>query len=205
MTAGRGKPQSAFRLTYPITSEVAAALTRFPEIGKAVPIPSIGRSELGIVRLLLNADTPKIDRLLTFFNAWLPTWGATDFVKQRDPFQFRQLLAEIYLFAHLRTHLGAAPRRPTRRPDEQCPDMEVTWRDQLVKFEVYTPLDFVGLARLHEHLLAIFRYAEVACGFVLHVWVETLDDSVKSLWYAYSLPDETSTSQWLCTVEKTIS
>ena len=119
MTAGRGKPQNAFRLTYPITLEVVAALTRFPEIDKAVPIPSIGRSELEIVRLLLNADAPQIDRLLTFINAWLPTWGATDFVKQRDPFQFRRLLAEIYLFAHLWTHLGVAPRRPTRRPNEQ--------------------------------------------------------------------------------------
>src|SRR6266508_5569053 len=137
MTAGRGKPQNAFRLTYPITSEVAAALTRFSEIGKAVPIPSIGRSELEIVRLLLNADTPESARLLTFINTWLPTSGATDLVKQRDPFQFRRLLAELYLFAHLRTHLGAAPRRVMLRPDEKGPDMEAPWRGQLVKFEVY--------------------------------------------------------------------
>ena len=201
--AGRGKPQSAFRLTYTMTSESAAALARFPEIGKAVPLPPIGRSELEIVRLLLNADAPESARLLTFINTWLPTWGATDLVKQRDPFQFRQLLAEFYLFVHLQTHLGAAPRRLTLRPDEQGPDMETPWRDQLVKFEVYTPLDFVGLAMLQEHLLAIFRYAEVARGFVLDVSVEALDDSVKSVWYAYSLPDETSASQWLCTVEKT--
>ena len=175
----------------------------FPRSARLVPIPSIGRSELEIVRFLLNADAPEIDRLLSFINAWLPTWGATDLVKQRDPFQFRRLLAEIYLFAHLRTHLGAAPRRLTRRPDERGHEMETPWRDQLVKFEVYTPFDFVGLAMLQEHLLAVFRYAEVARGFVLDVSVEALDDSVERVWYAYSLPDETSASQWLRTVEKT--
>src|SRR5262245_39409013 len=108
MTTGRRKPQSAFRLSYPITPKVVTALARFPEVGKAVPIPCSGRSELEIVRLLLNADAPAINWLLSFINAWLPAWGATDLVKQKDPFQFRRLLAELFLFAHLRTHLGAA-------------------------------------------------------------------------------------------------
>lgn len=81
--------------------------------------------------------------------------------------------------------------------------MEAPWLGQLVKFEVYTPLDFVGLAMLQEHLLAIFRYADVARGFVLHVSIDTLDHSVKSVWYAYALPDETSASRWLRIVEQT--
>jgi hypothetical protein len=187
----------SFRLSYPVTAEVQAALVRFPEIAKAARIPAASRSDREIVRFLRKADDPDTARLLAFINGWLPEFDA-DLVKQSDPFQFRRLLAELHLFARLRSRIGAGVRRPVLpRGGTRGPDIEVHCPDKLVKLEVYTPLDFVGLAFLQEHVIAIVQYTDVARGFVVDVDVETGDESTESVWYAHGLPDETAMAGWL--------
>ncbi len=99
---------TSFRLSYPVTPEVKAALARFPEIAKIVQASMMDRSELEIVRLLGNMHYSHLDRLLTFIENELPGSGeiGSRAMKQRDPFQSRESLAEFFLFAHLRRHLG---------------------------------------------------------------------------------------------------
>ncbi len=187
---------SVFRLSYPVTSEVHAALSRYPAIARGVQIPTKGGSELEIVRFLRKDDRPRVARLLTFIDRWLPEAGA-DLVKQVDPLPFRRLLAELFLFAHLRAHVGAAVQRPVRpRGGQRGHDVEARWDGKVVKLEVYTPSDFVGLAHVQEHVTGLVEYIDVPRGFVAEVDLESLDDSVESVWYAYELPGEARIAAW---------
>jgi hypothetical protein len=96
-----------------VTAEVKAALARFPKIANAVPLPDAGSSALHLVRLLDNTHHPNVERHLDFIERELPGSGdiGTKALKQIDPFQFRELVAELFLVAHLRARL--APLGPS--------------------------------------------------------------------------------------------
>lgn len=121
---------SPFRLTYPIAAEVGAALERFPAIAHSLALPGSGRSELEIVRLLGNTHYTHIDTLLGRIEKELEESVelAAHVLKQRDPFQFNESLAELFLFSHLRQRLanGVRPAASLRASDKK-PEMEVAW------------------------------------------------------------------------------
>ena len=191
-----------FRLSYPVTAEVTTALARFPEIGRTVTIPPAGRSDLEIVRMLGNTHYAHLDRLLAFIEHELP--GADEIgaraVKQRDPFQFREALAELFLFAHLRSRLGVEVRPAVFPKNARGPEIEVARQDLVARIEVYSPIDLMGYQLVTEHLPMLFKYLEVNRGFTVEVSVEPVDNSTKRLFYPQTLPDEHDVLAWLAAI-----
>ena len=193
---------TSFRLSYPVTPEVKAALARFPEIAKIVRVSTMDRSELEIVRLLGNTHYSHLDRLLTFIESELPGSGeiGSRAMKQRDPFQFRESLAEFFLFAHLRRHLGMDVRPAVFLKGAAGPEIEVTQADLTVKIEVYSPLDLTGYQLVTEHLPMLFKYLEVGRGFTVEIAIDPVANSDNSVWYPYTLQDRTQIMTWLGSV-----
>jgi hypothetical protein len=181
---------------------VRASRARFPEIAKIVEIPAAGRSELEIVRLLDNTHYPHLDRLLAFIDRELPGSGeiGSRLVKQRDPFQLREALAEFFLFAHFRRRLGSDVRPATFPKGAVGPEIEITWPELTVKIEVYSPLDLAGYSLVTEHLPAVFKYLDVNRGFTVELALLPLDNSVESVWYPHSFSDRDLVLDWLDTV-----
>jgi hypothetical protein len=190
---------SKFRLSYPVTPESRAALARFPQIAKAVQIPATGRSELEVVRLLGNTHYDHVDRLLSFIESELPisdVIGARA-VKQRDPFQFRESLAELFLFSHLRRRLGSGVWPTKGRSCDRRPEIEGTWRELRFRIEVYSPIDLMGFQLLTEHLRSLFKYLDVGRGFVVALSIDPVEDSVDKVWYPYTFPPRQDMLAWL--------
>src|SRR5437870_6572216 len=160
-----------FRLSYPVTPEVKAALVRFPGIRKTVPIPDSGLSELHIVRLLGNTHYPHLDRLLAFIERELPGSGdiGPKALKQLDPFPFRELLAELFLFAHLRARLGPGVRPVDGPQAGRIPEIECAWQALTAMIEVYSPLDLMAFQLITEYAPPLFKYLDVSRGFVVEV------------------------------------
>ncbi len=190
----------SFRLSYPVTPEVQAALARFPEIEKAVPVPAAGRSELEVVRLLGDTHYPHVDHLLAFIDGELPRAGeiGARAVSRTDPFELREALAELFLFSHLRQHLGSAVRPATApvRSDKR-PDIEVTWGGLVVRIEVYSPLDLLGFQLLEQYLPPLFKYLDVGRGFAIDIAVHPVDTSVRGVLYPYTFPGREDMVAWL--------
>lgn len=188
-----------FRLSYPVTAEVTTELARFPEIVKTVTIPPVGRSDLEIVRLLGNTHYAHLDRLLGFIEHELPGAGeiGARAVKQRNPFQLREALAELFLFSHLRSRLGAEVRPAVFPKSARGPEIEVTRPEFLARIEVYSPVDLMGYQLLTEHLPMLFKYLEVNRGFTVEISIEPVDNSTKRLFYPLSLPDAPDVLAWL--------
>ena len=135
-----------FRLSYSVTAEVKAALARFPKIANAVPLPDAGSSALHLVRLLDNTHHPNVERLLDFIERELPGSGdiGTKALKQLDPFQSRELVAELFLFAHLRARLASGVRPADGPKARRRPEIECVWRSLNVRIEVYSPTDLMA-------------------------------------------------------------
>ena len=64
-------------ISYPITQQVQEARLRFSRINEAVAIPTTGRSELEIVRLLGNVHYAHIERLLQLIDKTLAESGTS--------------------------------------------------------------------------------------------------------------------------------
>jgi len=188
-----------FRLSYPVTAEVTTALVRFPEIGKTVTIPPAGRSDLEIVRLLGNTHYAHLDRLLGFIERELPGAGeiGAKAVKQRDPFQLREALAELFLFAHLSSRLAAEVRPAVFPKSSRGPEIEVMRPELSARIEVYSPIDLMGYQLVTEHLPMLFKYLEIDRGFTIEISIEPVDNSTKRLFYPQTLPDEQDVLAWL--------
>jgi hypothetical protein len=190
---------ATFGLSYPITPDVNLALARFPEIAKIIQVPTIGRSELEVVRLLGNTQYPHLDRLLTFIDRELPGSGdiGSRAMKHRDPFQFRELLAELFIFAHLRYQLGTKVRPASFLKSNVGPEIEVAQADLMVKIEVYSPLDLMGYQLVTEHLPMLFKYLEVNRGFSVEIGIDAIANAEESVWYPYTIVDRTQIMTWL--------
>jgi hypothetical protein len=191
-----------FCLMYPVTPDCLAALERFPQIAKAIQVPTGEWSELEIVRLLGNTHYSHVDRLLAFIDRELPGSGeiGARAVKQTDPFHLNESLAELFLFAHLRKCLGLDARPAVFPKSSVGPEIEVTRPESTVKIEVYSPLDLAGYQLVTEHVGSLFKYIDVHRGFKLEVAIEPLDDSVESVWYPYTLPTGDEAVRWLHSV-----
>lgn len=188
-----------FRPSYPMTPEGRTALARFPEIAKAVQIPPAGRSDLEIVRLLGNTHYAHLDRLLAFIEGELPGSAmiGSRAVKQRDPFQFREALAELFLFAHLRRRLGSQVQPAVFPKGAVGPEIEIMRPEFTVKIEVYSPLDLMGYQLITEHLPMLFKYLDVDRGFTVEVAIYPVNNSVENVWYPHTLPDREEVLAWL--------
>lgn len=186
-------------ISYPITQQVQEARLRFSRINEAVAIPTTGRSELEIVRLLGNVHYAHIERLLQLIDKTLAVCGCIgkSLLEQTNSFQFGSRLAEFFLFSHLREHLGEKVHPPTTGPSEKGPDIEIPWNDLLVKIEVYSPIDLMGFQSLERHFTSLCKYLPVRKGFTLEISVDPLDQSERGVWYPYSIPNEQKVISWL--------
>jgi hypothetical protein len=190
------------RFSYPVTEEVEAALARFPEIGKVIPIPSSGTSSLHIIRLLGNRHYPQVDQLLAFIDRELPGSGdiGRTTLKQSNPFQFRARLAELFIFAHVRARLGSAVRPAEDRKHGRRPEMECSWDDLAVKLEVYSPTDLMAFQLIEEYMPAIFKYLDVLHGFIVDIAIDAIGNPDEATWYPHTFPKPEEVVAWLDTV-----
>jgi len=187
-----------FCLIYPVTADSLEALARFPQIAKAIELPT-GGSELEIVRLLRNTHYSHLDRLLAFIDRELAGSGeiGARAVKQTDPFHLNESLAELFLFTHFRKRLGSAARPAVFPKNAVGPEIEVTQPESTVKIEVYSPLDLAGYQLVTDHVRSLFKYIDVHRGFRLEVAIDPVDNSVESVWYPYTLPAGDDAVRWL--------
>ncbi|MCL4502990.1 MAG: hypothetical protein M1438_14240 [Deltaproteobacteria bacterium] len=190
---------TALPISYPVGVDVINALRDFPNLEKAISLNKDGRSELEIFRLLNNTHYAHITRLLEFVNRLLPSCGEISgkLLETKYPFQFEQILYELFLFNHLRMRLGnnVNPVRSSRT--ERIPDIEIGWQDKLIKIEIYTPNDFMGFQLLLENIRNLLKYLEIDRGFSLKISINPLHDFNNSSFYPYTIPKESEIYSWL--------
>jgi hypothetical protein len=186
-------------ISYPITQQVREARLRFRRINDAVAIPTAGRSELEIVRLLGNVHYAHIEQLLELIDKTLAVSGCIgkSLLEQTNPFQFGSRLAELFLFCHLREYLGDKVHPSITGPSEKGPDIEIPWNDLLVRIEIYSPIDLMGFQSLEKHFTPLCKYLPVSKGFALEIGVDPIDQSERGVWYPYSIPTEQDVISWL--------
>ena len=190
---------TALPISYPIGPGVINALKDFPNLEKAISLPNEGRSELEIFRLLNNTHYNHIKRLLKFINCLLPSCGkiGDKLLKTKYPFQFEQILYELFLFHHLRIILGDKVIPVTSSQDERIPDIEISWQNQIIKIEIYTPIDFMGFQLLLESIRNLFKYLEIDRGFSVRISINPLNDLNNGPFYPYTIPEESKVYLWL--------
>jgi len=185
---------------YPITEEVRAALEIHPNIGALFNLPRAGRSELEIVRLLDNTHYANVKNLLGFVDRMAPGAGtiAQRVLKQTDPFQLRQAMAELYLLAHLQDHSSGTVRPAASASSVTHPDIEILLSDLDVMVEVYCPVDLMGFQLIEEYTSTLLKYVDVDRGFTLDVDLRLAKDS--DPFYPYGIGDEKVIRPWLTTL-----
>ena len=191
-------------IRYPITNEVRNALQRFPRIAERIgkKLPSSGRSELEIVRLLGNTHYEHIEDLLAFVDNNLPTSGSIGkrVLEQTDLLQFHQALSEFDLLAHLQNAAGTengqavSDRSTTKRYD-----IDLTAGSSHVRVEISCPADFFGYQLVRRYLPMMFKYLEVNAGFEVALRLEHKNENHGSWnpFFAYDIGNETDVPRWL--------
>jgi hypothetical protein len=188
---------SGLRIAYPVQPDALPTLEQYPRLKAQTGMPQGERTELEVFRILNDAHVEYGKQLLDFLEQTIeqaPEIG-TRLLKEKDPFQFSQTLAEYFLFAQLKNKFGAAVSIPTARPSEKRPDLAVSWQGLSVRFEVYSPVDFMGLQLFETYLPMVLRNLDVPCGYRLDVDI-TIPRSQDSLFYAYDMPDEGAVRKW---------
>ena len=191
-------------IRYPITSEVRNALQRFPRIAERIgkKLPSSGRSELEMARLLGNTHYEHIEALLAFVDNNLPASGSIGkrVLKQTDSLQFHRALSEFGLLAHLQNAAGVENAQPASAPPgTKHGDIDLTAGSSQVRVEVYCPADFFGYQLVGRYLPMMFKYLEVDAGFEIALRLEHKNENYGSWnpFFAHDIGKEPDVSRWL--------
>ena len=191
-------------IRYPITSEVRSALQRFPRIAERIgkKLPSSGRSELEMVRLLGNTHYEHIEALLAFMESKLPPSGSIGkrVLEQTDLLGFHRALSEFYLLAHLQDAAGTENAQAVSdRSGTKRYDIDLTAGGSQVRVEVYCPADFFGYQLVGRYLPMMFKYLEVDMGFEVALRLEHKNENHGSWnpFFAHDIGKEADVSRWL--------
>lgn len=192
-----------FRISYPVTEGVASGLSRYPNIAARLSLSGVDRSELEIIRVLGNLHYEGLTSLAALVDGDLPLAGpiGVRLLQAKDPFEFAQSLAELYLFHHLRQHLGERVVPSDLPPNRQQPDIEVRLGDSLIRIEVYTPIDFIGFQLFDRYVRQVLKYLEVERGYSLRVTVDPAEErftpNTEHLSHALRMGSQEDVHAWL--------
>lgn len=190
--------------TYPITNEVEVARQRFPAIDQVAKIPTSGRSELEIVRLLDNTHYEHLDRLLMLLDDRLSLSGniGKRILEQTDPIAFDQALSEFFIFNYLHD-LPAVEARAFAPKNHSLThhDIDVAAGILSARLEIYSPIDFFGFQLMKRLVGTLFKYLNVDKGFQIRLRLETSED----FFYVYEIGDESTVRSWLTQMERDVS
>ena len=199
----KGKKSGILRISYPITDEVRQTLDKYPAIKRKFRLPDSQRSELEIIRLLLNTHYDHIRKLLSFIDEWLASSKiiGKKLLETKHPLDLKRVLAELFLFAHLSDRIMTPVNPPGLKNSNKHPDLEIQFNDLLVRIEVYTPVDFFGFQLLLTYIQQALKYLEIAREYHLAVEIEPLpkqqDYDQEDLFYPYTVPNESEVHTWL--------
>ncbi len=191
-------------IRYPITREVRNALQRFPHIAERIgsKLPTSGRSELEMARLLGNTHYERIEAILAFIDDKLPASGSIGkhVLEQTDSLQFHRALSEFDLLAHLQNAAGTANAQAVSdRSRTKRYDIDLTAGSSQVRVEVYCPADFFGYQLVGRYLPMMFKYLEVDAGFEVALRLEHKNENYGSWnpFFAYDIGRERDVHLWL--------
>ena len=191
-------------ITYPINQHVQDARRRFAEIEKVAKIPSPGRSELEIVRILDNTHYEHLEDLLQFLNEHLRQSGIIGkrVLQQTDPIAFEQALSELFILIYLQNRQmvearACVPKTHSRKNH----DIDAAAGHLRAKLEVYCPVDLYGFQLMERLVSTLFKYLEVDMGYDVRLRLETSKD----WYYAYEIGDERTVRKWHTQMEREVS
>lgn len=203
-------PTRQFRVKYPISDEVKAALGKYPAIASLIQLSSQEFSELEIVRLLDNQHYAHIRELTALIEENLSFAGeiGEKILKCRDQFQFSQAISEMYLLNYLRQILGSDVYAAIFEKGQPGWDITADIDGHEIRIEVYTPVELAG-HRLFETLLrSILKYLDLTVGYTLDVKVgiqrSGLGYNQRDLYYVYDTGNMEEVNQWLHSFHKTV-
>jgi hypothetical protein len=191
---------SVFGLRYP-TTVARASIAAFPTLAARLDLAK-DRSSLEIVRLLDNAGGGSPSNLLSFIDRHLADSGPIGdrILRVQSPEAIAQALAELQLFAHLRSGLGNAVAAAPEPCGQRGNDINVTLDGEQHMIEVYTPLELAGWRLFEANLGRALRYLDVdrgyEIGFTVDATADLHDDPVGHFYYPYSFPPEKEIRAW---------
>lgn len=194
---------SNFFVKYPVTEETIKALEQFPEINRRISIKAGKRSGLEIARILINAQFEKEQVLLKFLNKTIPSAGQIGerILKQTNPFELAQNLAELFLLVKLQKQFEEEAKAAESEKSKKCPDIIVEWEENIVRIEVYTPVELNGFQRFTKSIVSALNYLDIAIGFELQINIKPLPTdriwNQEAYYYPYSIPAEPIVFEWL--------
>ena len=190
--------------TYPITNEVQDARQRFPGIDKVAKIPSSGRSELEIVRVLDNTHYEHLNRLLILLDERLPLSGdiGKRVLQKTEPIAFDQALSEFFILVYLQNGQAVEARAfAPKNHSLKHHDIDVAAGSLSTRLEIYSPVDLFAFQLMERLVIPLFKYLDVEIGYDIRLRLETS----KGFYYAYEIRDESTVRKWQTQMERDVS
>jgi hypothetical protein len=199
-----------YRVSYPISKQVKAALKDFPNIAASARIPSERHSDLEIVRLLDNQQYPWIRDLTFLIEETLPFSGeiGKKVLHCKDQLQFSQAISEMYLLRHVYGFVGPDVFATSFRRDQGGWDITAKVDDHELRIEVYTPEELAGHQLFDRLLSTILKYLDIPIGYYLDVKIGIQKTgsgyNQRDLYYVYDTGNKDHVNEWLFEFEKRV-
>lgn len=162
-----------YRIFYPINANIIESLNRYDNIKEHLDLPSDGKSDLEIVRLLDNQHYLHIKKLTQFINELLPkaTEIASKIIKAKDPFELEQYLAELYLYNHLYKKLRENVKPKHKKGIQKIWDISTSINKSEVRIEIFTPIELASYQNYKTSIRILLKFMDLPFGYDLHVQV----------------------------------
>lgn len=191
-----------FRVSYLINDNILKALDCHKHIKEHLELPHEGYSDLEIVRLLDNQHYYNIKVLTELINDILPiaTVTADKVLKAKDPFEFKQSLAELFLFNHLAHKQGSNIKPKLREDEKKVWDFNAITDGLNARIEVFTPIELAGSQVFKSLILTLLKYIDLPLGFDLNIQIDTIktgdDNNLQDLFYVYTIGNIDTVHNW---------
>ncbi len=204
---------SKFDMSYPITDQVLRDIKRFPAINNFLKVRKIDLKEgklenKEIFRLLNNMHYEKCAYLVDYLEKWIEDAGeiGEKVLVTTNPIDFDRMLAELFVFTHLREILGGDVFPVKAQGNSKSPDIKAIWDQNEVLMEIFTPMDFMGFQLFNNYVTPILKYLDVDKVYRIKIKLESKDrngiSNREDNYFPYSFPDEDEIYSWLNEFQK---